>query len=634
MTMCGSFHIPALLRTPHPHPGESLNGYLLRVSEENRFESITWLLHRIDASPRIATSRIDLKALSALVRVDRESLRRMTYWPLPGRLRNYASFHGKEIKNFHIQMDPARVCPDCLRAAPFARDIWDIRLSAACADHGTLLLDRCPACSAGIAWTRRSVCRCGQCGYDFRQAAARPANRMAVFTVKAILRALGVAFEEGAGQEPLPAFLDDVPAGQLLDFIKFLGAYGLEPLGGLSRVRLPRRNPDQLHLLLTAAGEALHDWPNGFYKLLDQVRDAGADQRERSGLSGLYGDFYIALLRRFSEGPFAAVGEAFPVYINQGNGDAFATRRGFRFDLSRPRDFMTRPEVAEFLEISGDTVDVLCAEGEIVGNTLPLGPDRTRGIYDRQSVEAYRDRRLYVISSHAASRRLGLSPVCYRHLVDAGVLEASRRATYRARKAYEIDERRIDALLVSLDEACAEAVADPSLSYHSAVSRLGCVGLTGADLLKACLAGAIRIAGGTRDDVGLHRYRFSESDVDGLIRERAATLPPREKLAPCAAAVGIEPRYLMRLLQSGIVRAEGGPDGRPRVPAREVAKLRTRYVSAREIASRTGKSQTVILNQFCGAGYAPLLGRSAGTANALLDRQATTKVFGEFWRTT
>lgn len=74
-------------------------------------------------------------------------------------------------------------CPTCLAedAVPYFRKRWRIALNTVCTRHGTMLLDRCPHCGAGVAFHRIDMAGleavdvaplsyCHSCGFDLRNA--------------------------------------------------------------------------------------------------------------------------------------------------------------------------------------------------------------------------------------------------------------------------------------------------------------------------------------------------------------------------------------------------------------------------------------------------------------------------------
>lgn len=74
-------------------------------------------------------------------------------------------------------------CPTCLAedAIPYFRKRWRIALNTVCTRHGTMLLDRCSECGAGVAFHRLDMTRadaieltplsyCHSCSFDLRNA--------------------------------------------------------------------------------------------------------------------------------------------------------------------------------------------------------------------------------------------------------------------------------------------------------------------------------------------------------------------------------------------------------------------------------------------------------------------------------
>jgi len=140
--------------------------------------------------------------------------------------------------------------------------------------------------------------------------------------------------------------------------------------------------------------------------------------------------------------------------------------------------------------------------------------------------------------------------------------------------------------------------------------------------------GSIGISIARESAAGLRRYLFSTRDIDTLISAYIAKLPARPVVANIGSSLGIEPRFVCRLLSSGILRSRAGKDGMRTIPTSEIKRFQSRYVSVREIAGREGKPAQHVLDLFCGSGHSPLLGKSLGAANAFLDRNQADQVFG------
>src|ERR1051325_8541821 len=116
-------HPPRLLRTPVPRCDESLMGYVLRLTEENGYDTPNWIFDlagvNLDAmnggSPALYGSDFDPGSLAQVLRLERpefETLRDRTIEGLiPFRLVRFRS---------------PRICPLCLKDASYYRAVWDV----------------------------------------------------------------------------------------------------------------------------------------------------------------------------------------------------------------------------------------------------------------------------------------------------------------------------------------------------------------------------------------------------------------------------------------------------------------------------------------------------------------------------
>jgi Zn ribbon nucleic-acid-binding protein len=91
------------------------------------------------------------------------------------------------LKMYHRKREGygLQFCPTCLAedAIPYFRTCWRVAFNTVCIRHGTMLLDRCPACGVAVAVHRIDMTRpdsieivslsyCHACGFDLRDAPA------------------------------------------------------------------------------------------------------------------------------------------------------------------------------------------------------------------------------------------------------------------------------------------------------------------------------------------------------------------------------------------------------------------------------------------------------------------------------
>lgn len=505
-----------LLVRPRPLLDESLTGYLIRVAEANSYSTVGWLLDMADLPISAVTRPTNLRTLAERLSVDLGMLQDRAYWQPPRRTAAFVTFFTDVVRRHQILRQTARVCPACLRERAYCRAHWDIRMYAACHLHSRLMLEKCPKCSHQITWRRRKVSHCGECDFDFRNHEA-PQARFEVATIcRRIAESISRSGWVSLNQKPL----DALPLMEMLDLIQISGAYAIGIRNQGAAIGLARKSPEHIALILEAAYDVLEDWPNGFFRLLGDIR-IKSPESPRGGLAKEFEDLYSTMNRRFPRRHFLR--RAFSDYVAKEWSGGYPTSRFKWLDIrgSEHRTYFTRPEAAKELEISPQTVDVLLREGELEGQINPNGMYRSFAFVTRDSLKAYQRRRKHIIESEAAAGRLGVSRATYRDLVRAGVLKPNgARVSSRPRKAFEIDSRQIDRLLHNLERRTPSGSDGPTIGYTSAATRFGQAGRRKADLLKAILKNKMAPAAIDPTAVGLRRIRFDEEALARFLKVR------------------------------------------------------------------------------------------------------------------
>ncbi len=166
-----------LLKTEPLQCGESLPGYILRLTELNYYDRpsrITSLagVPIATTTPSFMTTPGDLTLLATLSDVPVEELQRRTYpavqrHKMPFRV---VSFFGHPVSHSVITYDSAKICPACLQEIGCCHAVWDLLPVTTCPVHTCLLLRHCPGCRKRISWKRTKLCVC-DCGFDWRNSA-------------------------------------------------------------------------------------------------------------------------------------------------------------------------------------------------------------------------------------------------------------------------------------------------------------------------------------------------------------------------------------------------------------------------------------------------------------------------------
>jgi hypothetical protein len=153
-----------LLRTPTPYEDESLAGYILRLADNNYYESPNWILQLAGLKAQqgiyIYEEPSSRSCLSQLIRVEDKQLFLMASLP-------YETVNESKIRRYTLYKNGIKICPQCLQESAYCRKIWDWDIFKACPKHQCLLIQKCPSCQKDIKWSRPGVQTC-KCGFDFR----------------------------------------------------------------------------------------------------------------------------------------------------------------------------------------------------------------------------------------------------------------------------------------------------------------------------------------------------------------------------------------------------------------------------------------------------------------------------------
>lgn len=182
-------------------------GYLLRLSEENCFETPFSLLElgELKASlpkniksitdsdqdkktqddlgklspksgindyvKKLVSGEIDLSKLAHITGEIADVLESLRYPIVHSTLDHYPDIHDfyfYDVPSNFLRFAYPRVCVECLNETPYHRAVWDFAPMTSCPAHNSLLIDICPACNQQLAWNRCSITKC-QCGSDLLQ---------------------------------------------------------------------------------------------------------------------------------------------------------------------------------------------------------------------------------------------------------------------------------------------------------------------------------------------------------------------------------------------------------------------------------------------------------------------------------
>lgn len=282
---------PKLARHPHPHPTESLPGYVLRLSEANghpsprRLFRLAGMIANESSFTRFACSK--LASIANLPTLDLEQLAFTRSEKGPESI----FLLKNRVSAKDLNLGGARVCPECVAEKGFIEAHWHIELMVACPVHAKAVIWFCGKCRSRLNWLRPGLleCKCGTpiLNPPLDRYSAPELSLLDLIRQKALDDQIRYRHDLSMPVKQLEA----MSLQSLLSLVRFLGK---------KRLIASRSSKPQLGItLLRKAASVLTNWPFNFEIFLNdicpQVADGGA-----SALSKDFANIYEVVDRRMT----------------------------------------------------------------------------------------------------------------------------------------------------------------------------------------------------------------------------------------------------------------------------------------------------------------------------------------------
>ncbi len=294
---------------PDPQYDESLESYIIRLAEANRFRvkklfpHLSKLLQKqhgklagvlptelgrfnlYHANMSSSKRYWALHLLSELCCKERMPLLEMAVLKTSRRFgeKHTALFwKGLDIPRIFFLSEGIPICPQCLKEKPYIPVFWHISLVRACPKHQALLIDSCPQCGLKIDYIRNGELLTCPCGFDLSMVVAKPASPELVRLAEQIY-----GFKPESGEQGNLLFRDSTTEavfGAVLWFRQWV-----------------EKESDDVSLVddafLLRCIEFFDDWPSALMSLLETLAFEGLEYSERSMKGTSFRSIFGALLK-------------------------------------------------------------------------------------------------------------------------------------------------------------------------------------------------------------------------------------------------------------------------------------------------------------------------------------------------
>ena len=563
---------PLLVRHPAPYPTESLVGYVLRLAEENGYDS-PWSVYSLAGLKQneIRTTGFKLEKLAAIINRPVPELDSIGYSPPKNRPR-WARLLEHSLIPTDLNIVNPGLCPRCVADKGFIEAHWHLTLMVGCPVHECMPATRCPNCGKSLRIFRRGLLEC-DCGGDLLECVVPPIPKQDAVLLDIIRqKVLGIP---AMGKNLLSIPLDQLMAMNLrsiLFVIRTLGRHRLVADGstGLEDERQ----------LLSASAHVLVDWPKNFIGLLLDI-GKNLPPSENGGVRKQFESIYCALFKNRAINPSAQTDFLRVAFLE------FAENhwdRGYVDPklLKQARDkvtsrFVTRSEFASRVGIHNLTASRLLKDRTIPSRRIQCGKS-VRILVDlsRDVVPQTCPGRIY--RERDAAKLMGVSVGVLHSLKEIGIFEFNHLLPSKG-GYHELDLNSFKNRLLALapPKGKASKGTNESIALKAVMGGHHDSPKTKVDIVRALLAGSIKIVGnvdGTLDGLSIDGAEYRRLVIAARILAAGDTMP--------AYKVGehllCDSSTVPGLLHMGLLEGRNTPTGL-RTTNGSVEDFKAKYVS-------------------------------------------------------
>lgn len=517
----------AAYRLPHlveAYPDESLPGFLMRQAAVYRFHNPMRLFRRLGgpetklwAFCQESPESDRMREAASLLGLDGATFRRMSMWSAAD---TSLSVMDTPVWRKLVRGTTRACCPVCLQESLHHRAAWLIDPLPVCPVHGAWLHDRChgPQCRKPLSWKGCTLQRCGHggCRHDIRNAPIRYADPTFMGGIASISRLLH------AGEDAATPI--GMPKGEVIRMAFVLGQIAF----GFGRSTRPhtfvQRELGRMPEIIDAGWRALDDWPNGFHRLLEQVRAKGSERKGKDGLRKAFGSLSTRVYEWARQPWGSPIGLAFAEYASALPDLATTSRTLGRYAPGKELRHLhvSLAEAQRLLGVSPKSMmtiakrrDMFVLQPSGLGTPSLLRADLVRDL--QQELNGF-------LLPEQARALMGVGHKVMNHLEAAGLItrvpETERVMESRPYRRADV-ERLVSSCLGDakpMTKVRAKELGLTPLVYASGAGR------STSDICRALMDGRIESVAAISDARGLARIRLRMMDLERVLPLERETL--------------------------------------------------------------------------------------------------------------
>lgn len=564
-----------LLRTPAPHPSESLLGYSLRVSETNGYDS-PWHVFSLAnfRQSKMKSAGFEIDKLARVLGCSPEQLAPISYVS-DGDKPNFKLLGhslGRSLKLSPLRLKSSAICPRCIEENGFVDCFWDLSVATACPVHGTRPIRFCPSCQGELTWFRPGLLRC-KCGASLAIEGDKNVPHAELQLMQLIYAKLHRYETPHLPSSTLPvAQLWALPLRTLIDLLLSTGDHVVNV--GLEKKKHSR------DALIAAATAFFDNWPQNFYSFLKD-----ADQKScTQGISirKRFEGFYESMFKGRNKSPSLAFLKEELIRFGmtewgEGLVDArMLTRENFT------QRYVSRQQLAKLIGVDARTVSGWASEGKLSLKEVSLG-SQVRFVADAEgfSVPITSDG-APTLHLREAAQQIGIPVSALRYLKNGRHYSPRHMPPFK-KGFHPKDLDEFVQQLISLSTLLEESPIQSTLTLDYVMQEIRFWSDNGkGEFLVAFLRGEVQSVGRLGHQIAT--ILFLKSDVENFARHsRAKASGGSISMKEAAKIIGHDVSVVADLVRAKFLTARLGPH-RSRIERDSLHSFTTQYGSLQSVA--------------------------------------------------
>ncbi len=557
------------------HPDESLNGYLLRLAEENFLDSASRLLGPTDVRFKARYTEPELSAISEMYTME------------PSALTTLASFdhvRGELDKGRFLRTTEVPVCAECLRQHGYIRQAWHHQLVTACPEHRTLLVSVCPGCDEPIELRRSSVCVC-RCGFCLSDSPSSEAGDADLFVASLLDPCSGVTVQ---GLR--------TPANDTDAFLVYLANLTLT---------VPHRKNAQISWgKALEINEASYRFASDLlprFAVFVEQRIAEANRKAAGRFMSGLGKWYRGLYLDFTTDAYTPLRDkTHQLILSQANASISRKMKQITAEQLGMKACLTASEAARMVGSSADRIVALVKSGQLAGNILE-GASKEYCLVQRIDIEAHKHSAADFIHGKDLLKVLGVTRRVRDRLIDCGLVQPVSQGLRPLFARGDFRRSEADALRTALLAHCPDSFAEHGLALDD-ISGKRFSAAQVSKLLRQIFAGEIRPSGHVEGVQGLAGLRFDEQVLVKAAHDEPALI--ELTITQLSQITGWKHETVKGWIDAGYLKARIGPSpGRSTfVALPDLLKFLSTHVVAADAAERLNSKSVWLMKPLQTAG--------------------------------